>query len=127
MGAARAQDGQDPRFAAPRAGVASRHVQKHLDKEDDMPRHGTRSTLAVATLIAALGAPAGASAMPDVAPLTARHPAPPAAQAPVAQTASDGGLGFRWGDAGIGAGAVLLLGAGATAAATGRRRRTELG
>lgn len=87
--------------------------------------HIRRSVLAAAAVtVAAL--PAGAQARPlfDPAPV---HTAPPARVAPVVQQPeASGPTGFQWDDAGIGAaGAIVLLGAGAGAATTIRRRRTR--
>lgn len=92
-----------------------------------MLRHiqNRRSFLAAAAVTAA-ALPAGAQARPffDPAPV---HTAPPARVVTVAQAPSaNGPASFQWDDAGIGAaGAIVLLGAGAGAATTIRRRRTR--
>jgi hypothetical protein len=84
-----------------------------------MVKTTTRAAAAVAVLASAV-VPASASAhlyVPNLAPRHAEvalRPAPSAA-------ASDG---FSWGDAAVGAGGMLILvGAGGTAVAAGRRRR----
>jgi len=82
-----------------------------------------RSFLA-ATVIAAAAFPAASQARPLEAP--AAPVASPAAQvvSAVPETAASAPSGFQWDDAGIGAaGAVMLLGVGAGAATTVRRRR----
>jgi len=76
--------------------------------------------------VAAAALPAGAQARPffDPAPV---HTAPPARVATVVhEPEANGSASFQWDDAGIGAaGAIVLLGAGAGAATTIRRRRTR--
>jgi len=84
-----------------------------------------RSFLAAAAVSAA-ALPAGAQARPffDPAPV---HTAPPARVATVVhEPEANSSASFQWDDAGIGAaGAIVLLGAGAGAATTIRRRRTR--
>ena len=85
----------------------------------------SRSVLAAAAVSMAV-LPAGAQARPlfDPAPV---HTAPPARVATVVQQPeASGPANFQWDDAGIGAaGAIVLLGVGAGAATTIRRRRTR--
>lgn len=79
--------------------------------------------LAGALVVAAAGSPAAAQA-------SLAMDAPAGGGAPV-QVASgpavqQGGSGFQWGDAGIGAAAAItVLGAGAASSGAARRRRTQ--
>lgn len=89
----------------------------------------TRIRLAAGIAVAAAAFPAAAQARFELDPPGGGAVAPPvqapAPQSPVASV-SDGSNGFQWGDAGIGAGGtVVLLGAGAVAASTARRRRSQ--
>ena len=80
--------------------------------------------LAGGLVVAAMSFPsAGLAASGPV--VTGGGSLPPAAAALAAQPAgASAPSGFRWGDAGIGAGAtVVLLGAGAAASTAARRRR----
>jgi hypothetical protein len=77
-----------------------------------------RRTLVGAVALAAVGAPGAAQARP--------MPDPPAVRAPAPHTVAVGRSSFRWDDAGVGAGTVILLGTGALAVAGGRRRTAGL-
>lgn len=85
-----------------------------------------RRSILAAAAVSAAALPAGAQARPffDPAPV---HTAPPARVATVVhEPEANGSASFQWDDAGIGAaGAIVLLGAGAGAATTIRRRRTR--
>ena len=79
--------------------------------------------LAGVLVFAAAGFPAGAQAfvMDSAAGGSA-----PATLAASGQAVQQGGSGFQWGDAGIGAAAAItVLGAGAASSGAARRRRTQ--
>jgi hypothetical protein len=82
--------------------------------------HLIKRSLAGGLVIAAVGFPSAAQAMLYGGPSGASTPAATSA-APLTATAQGG---FQWGDAGIGAGAaVVLLGVGALGTGATRRRR----
>jgi len=76
-----------------------------------------KPTLATTVAIAALGAPATASAMPNLEP----------GQAPGVTGAVEASQGFQWDDAGIGAAGMLavVVGAAGAGSALVRRRRAH--
>jgi hypothetical protein len=75
--------------------------------------------------VGAAAFPAVSQARPLEAPADAVAAAPAQVVSAVPQTAPSASSGFQWDDAGIGAaGAVVLLGVGAGAATTVRRRRS---
>jgi hypothetical protein len=78
-----------------------------------------------ALVCAAAGFPAGAQASFTLAGGGGGNPNPPV---PVAsgQAVQQGGAGFQWGDAGIGAAAAItVLGAGVASSGAARRRRAQ--
>ncbi|HTP19520.1 MAG TPA: hypothetical protein VMJ65_07945 [Solirubrobacteraceae bacterium] len=77
--------------------------------------------------VAATAFPAGAQAIPYFHPPGDPHANPPAQLVRIVREPEvNGAAGFQWGDAGIGgAGGIVLVGAGAGAAAVIRRRRTH--
>ena len=87
-----------------------------------------RRCLALAVVVGALAAPAASARPIDLVPATATD-APPAARtavpppAPASEPITVSGDGFDWGDAGIGATAILALAviAAGTTMASGRR------
>ena len=93
--------------------------------------HRLRRGIALATVVGALAAPAASAAPVDPAGVDSGYQRPPSAynvqklpSAPAPVTSSSDG--FDWGDAGIGATAILALaaiGAGATVAVGHRPRR----
>ena len=87
--------------------------------------HIKRSLLAAAAMTTA-ALPAGAQARPFFDPPDVRTSQPARVATVVREPEPNGSAGFQWDDAGIGAaGAIVLLGAGAGAATTIRRRRTR--
>ena len=80
------------------------------------------STLTGAIVAAAVALPSAAQARPNTNPAGG----PPAVVVEAPASADSGGQGFKWDDAGIGAGAAaLLLGAAAVATGSARRRRVR--
>jgi hypothetical protein len=78
--------------------------------------------LAGVLVSAAAGCPAAAQAF--VMDSAAGGSAP--VQVAIARAVQQGGSGFQWGDAGIGAAAAItVLGAGAASSGAARRRRTQ--
>lgn len=89
-----------------------------------LKHHLIRRTLAGGLVIAAGAVPAAAQARyvtGDTVSSTSSPPAPVVISSPAPQS----GASFQWGDAGVGAGAALLLSAGVAGAAMTRRRRVH--
>jgi hypothetical protein len=86
-----------------------------------------RRSLLTAVAVTAVALPAGAQARPFFDTPSDAQPVHAAPLMKVAQEpAANGSAGFQWDDAGIGAaGAIVLVGVGAGAATTIRRRRTN--
>jgi hypothetical protein len=86
-------------------------------------RHLIKRSLAGGLVIAAVGFPSAAQAMPYSGPSSGSG-TPITSVPSVAQPVSSSDSSFQWGDAGIGAaGAVVLMSAGALGAT--RRRRVQ--
>jgi hypothetical protein len=80
------------------------------------------SILASCAIVAAVALPAAAQARPNTNAISG----PPAVVAQTPAPAESGQSGFQWDDAGIGAAAaVLLVGAGAAAGLSTRRRHVR--
>jgi hypothetical protein len=79
------------------------------------------SILASGAIVAAVALPAAAQARPNTNAISGT----PAVVVQTPAPAESGQSGFQWGDAGIGAAAVLLLGAGTAAGLSTRRRRVR--
>lgn len=89
-----------------------------------LKHHLIRRTLAGGLVVAAGTVPAAAQARHatgDTFSSSSSYPAPIVISSPAAQP----GASFQWGDAGVGAGAALLLSAGVAGAAMTRRRRVH--
>jgi hypothetical protein len=82
-----------------------------------------RRSLAVATVVSALGAPtASAAPVEDIVPSTVNRE-PSGQQTPIRVVQAGADNGFDWGDAGIGAGGLLALAAIASGAVVAVRHR----
>jgi hypothetical protein len=90
-------------------------------------QHLIRRALSASLLVAGASFPAAAQARPWIdPPAAATAPSVERTAPSIERTASGGGSGFHWGDAGIGAGAaVLLVGTGGAVAGGARRRRVQ--
>lgn len=88
-------------------------------------QHTIRRWLTGGLVIAAASLPAAAQARPEMEGAPGWSP-PPATPASAQPTGADGGSGFQWDDAGVGAAvSVALLGGGAAGAGLARRRRAR--
>jgi hypothetical protein len=105
------------------SGEGSGAFASWIEKENEMGiSKRITSILASCAIVAAVALPAAAQARPNTNAISG----PPAVVAQTPAPAESGQSGFQWGDAGIGAAAaVLLVGAGAAAGLSTRRRHVR--